>query len=40
METDFSNIEFKAGGLNHLSILLEARYKDTKKDGYPIIEGN
>ncbi len=37
METDFSNIEFKAGGLNHLSILLEARYKDTKKDGYPII---
>jgi len=37
METDFSNIEIKAGGLNHLSILLEARYKDTKKDGYPKI---
>ncbi len=37
METDFSNIEFRAGGLNHLSILLEARYKDTGKDGYPII---
>ena len=37
METDFSNIEIKAGGLNHFSILLEAKYKDTKKDGYPII---
>ncbi len=37
METDFSNIEIKAGGLNHLSILIEARYKDTKQDGYPII---
>ena len=37
METDFSNIEIKAGGLNHLSILIEARYKDTKKDGYPLI---
>ena len=34
METDFSNIEFKAGGLNHLSILIEAKYKDTGKDGY------
>ena len=37
METDFSNIEFKAGGLNHLSILIEAKYKDTGKDGYAII---
>ena len=37
METDFSNIEFRAGGLNHLSILLEARYKDTGENGYPII---
>ena len=37
METEFSNIEIKAGGLNHFSILLEAKYKDTKKDGYPII---
>ena len=25
METDYSNIEIKAGGLNHLSILIEAR---------------
>ena len=37
METNYSNIEIKAGGLNHLSILIEAKYKDTKKDGYPII---
>ena len=37
METDYSNIEIKAGGLNHFSILLEAKYKDSKKDGYPII---
>ena len=37
METEFSNIEIKAGGLNHFSILLEAKYKDTKKDGYPLI---
>ena len=37
METDFSNIEIKAGGLNHFSILLEAKYKDTKEDGYPKI---
>jgi len=37
METDYSNIEIKAGGLNHLSILLEVKYKDTKKNGYPII---
>ena len=37
METNYSNIEIKAGGLNHLSILIEARYKDTKQDGYPII---
>jgi len=26
METDYSNIEIKAGGLNHLSILLEVKY--------------
>ena len=38
METEYSNIEIKAGGLNHFSILLEAKYKDTQKDGYPIIK--
>ena len=38
METEFSNIAIKAGGLNHFSILLEAKYKDTGKDGYPMIK--
>jgi Alpha-galactosidases/6-phospho-beta-glucosidases, family 4 of glycosyl hydrolases len=37
LETDYTNIEIKAGGLNHLSILLNVKYKDTEKDGYPII---
>ena len=37
METDYENINIKAGGLNHLSILLEVNYKDSNKDGYPII---
>ncbi len=37
METDFSNIEFRAGGLNHLSILLDVRYRNTNEDGYQII---
>ena len=37
METEFSNISLIAGGLNHLSILLDVNYKDTGKDGYPII---
>ena len=40
METNFSNIDFLAGGLNHFSILLQAKYKDTGKDGYPIIRKN
>ena len=37
METEFNNIQIKAGGLNHLSILLEVKYKDSQKDGYPKI---
>ena len=37
METNFSNIKFRAGGLNHFSILLDAKYKDTDIDGYPMI---
>lgn len=40
METDIDNIEFEAGGLNHLSILLSAKYKDSNKDGYPSINKN
>ena len=37
MNTTFDNIEYRAGGLNHFSILVEAKYKDTKKDAYPLI---
>ena len=35
METELSNIEFRAGGLNHFSILLDAKFKNNGKDGYP-----
>lgn len=31
------DLELVAGGLNHFSMLLEARYKDTGKDAYPDI---
>ncbi len=37
LNTDYSNLALKAAGLNHFSILLEASYKDTKKDAYPDI---
>ncbi len=37
LNTPFSNIEIKAGGLNHFSILVEAKFKDTGKDAYPEI---
>ena len=37
METGYDNIEYEAGGLNHFSILLNVRYKNNGKDGYPII---
>ncbi len=33
--TPRSNLEFQAGGLNHFSVLLNVRYKDTGKDAYP-----
>lgn len=33
--TPRSNLDFKAGGLNHFSILLEVHYKDSGKDAYP-----
>ena len=38
--TDFSNINFRAGGLNHFSILLNVNYKDTGEDGYPIVSSH
>ena len=37
LNTDFSNIEYRAGGLNHISILVDVKYKDTQKDAYPLI---
>ena len=40
METELSNIEFRAGGLNHFSILLDAKFKNNGKDGYPLIKKN
>ena len=35
LDTPWSNLEIKAGGLNHFSVLLEAKYKDSGKDSYP-----
>lgn len=37
LNTDFENLDLLAGGLNHFSVLLEARYKDSGKDVYPDI---
>ncbi|MCG8452968.1 MAG: alpha-glucosidase [Spirochaetales bacterium] len=33
--TELSNIQYRAAGLNHFSVLLEASYKDSGKDAYP-----
>lgn len=35
--TPYSNLEFKAGGLNHFGVILEIKYRDTGKDAYPDI---
>jgi len=37
LDTPFSNLQIKAGGLNHFGILLEVKYKDTGRDAYPDI---
>lgn len=37
LNTPFSNLEFKAGGLNHFGVILEIKYKDSGKDAYPDI---
>jgi len=37
MDTPYNNIQYRAGGLNHFSILVEVKYKDSGKDAYPII---
>lgn len=35
LDTPISNIAFRAGGLNHFSILVEANYLDSGRDAYP-----
>jgi len=37
LNTPFSKLEIKAGGLNHFGILLDVKYRDTGKDAYPDI---
>jgi alpha-galactosidase len=37
LETPFSNLAIQAGGLNHFSVLLDAKFKDTGEDAYPLI---
>ncbi len=37
LDTPFENLELTASGLNHFSVVLEAKYKDTGKDAYPDI---
>lgn len=37
LDTTMDNLTIRAGGLNHLSMVLEASYKDTGKDAYPDI---
>lgn len=37
LNTPIENLEIKAGGFNHFSILVEATYKDSGKDAYPDI---
>jgi alpha-galactosidase len=37
LDTKFENLELTAAGLNHFSMVLEAKYKDTGKDAYPDI---
>ncbi len=35
LDTPIANLEFRAGGLNHFSVLVEASYRDSGKDAYP-----
>ncbi|HET6453360.1 MAG TPA: alpha-glucosidase [Armatimonadota bacterium] len=37
LDTPWSNLEIKAGGLNHFSALLQAQYRDSGRDAYPDI---
>ncbi|MHA1843228.1 MAG: hypothetical protein ACTSWE_03035 [Promethearchaeota archaeon] len=40
LNTPLTNIEFKAGGLNHFGVIFEASYRDTRKNAYPHIRAN
>ncbi len=35
LEVPLENLSYTAGGLNHFSVLLDVRYKDTGEDAYP-----
>lgn len=37
LQTPFSNLELRAGGLNHFSVLVSAQYRDSGRDAYPDI---
>lgn len=37
LDIPFSNLDIKAGGLNHFSVLLEVLFKDSGRDAYPEI---
>ncbi len=37
LDTELSNLDITAGGLNHFGVVLDIRYKDTGKDAYPDI---
>lgn len=37
LDTPFDDLEVRAAGLNHFSVLLEAKYKKSGKDAYPDI---
>lgn len=37
LDTELSNLEITAGGLNHFGVVLDIRYNDTGKDAYPEI---
>jgi len=40
LDTSFENLVIKAGGINHFSVLLEAHYRDSRRDAYPDIRKN
>jgi alpha-galactosidase len=40
LDTSLSNLEIKAGGLNHFGVILDIKYKESGKDAYPDIRKN